>query len=179
MMTRNEIRELAAFRADENNGACALSFYFQPEPPQDKSHRREAIAAKDVIKQALKDANGKGRNGALHEDLDHILEVAMRWSGQGRGRAIFACSAQKLWKEFDLPPRLGGTKIYLQPRLQLRPLAALFGAQPALCIAVVDRQRARFFDLRLDELRERASLVHMLSRNAANYGYNGYEGGHA
>ena len=34
MMTREEIRELAAFQADESKGASALSFYFQPDPPQ-------------------------------------------------------------------------------------------------------------------------------------------------
>jgi len=44
---------------------------------------------------------------------------------------------------------------------------------------MVDRQRARFFDLRLDDLHERGAIVHMLSRSATNYGYHGYEGGHA
>jgi peptide chain release factor subunit 1 len=44
---------------------------------------------------------------------------------------------------------------------------------------VVDRQRARFFDLRLDDLRERGAIVHMLSRSGASYGYHGYEAGHA
>jgi peptide chain release factor subunit 1 len=179
MMTRDEIRELAAFQADENKGAYALSFYFQPDPPQDRSHRRDAIQAKEVVKQALKEAEGKGKNGWLHADLDRVLEVATRLPGHARGRAVFACSAHNLWKEFDLPPRLGKTGIYLQPRLQLKPLAALLGAQPALCVSVVDRQRARFFDLRLDDLHERGALVHMLSRNAASYGYNGYEAGHA
>ena len=179
MMTRQEIRELAAFQADEKKGAYALSFYFQPDPPQDRSHRRETILAKDVVKQALKEANGKGKNGWLHADLDRVLEVASRLPGQARGRAIFACSAHNLWKEFDLPPRLGTTGIYVQPRLQLKPLAMLLGAQPDLCVAVVDRQRARFFDLRLDELQERGALVHMLSRSGASYGYHGYEAGHA
>ncbi len=46
MMTRDEIRELASFQVDETKGACALSFYFQPDTPQDRSHRREAIVAK-------------------------------------------------------------------------------------------------------------------------------------
>jgi hypothetical protein len=40
MMTRDELRELAVFQADETKGACALSFYFQPDPPQDRSHHR-------------------------------------------------------------------------------------------------------------------------------------------
>jgi len=179
MMTRDEIRELAAFQADETKGACALSFYFQPDPPQDRSHRREAIIAKDVVKQVLKSAAANGKNGSLHADLDRILDVATNLRGHARGKAVFACAAHKFWKEYELPPHLGATHIYLQSRFQLKPLAALLGAQPALCVAMVDRQRARFFDLRLDDLRERGAIVHMLSRNAASYGYNGYEGGHA
>ena len=179
MMTRDEIRELAAFQADETKGACALSFYFQPDPPQDRSHRREAIVAKDVVKQALKSVAATGKNGSLHADLDRVLDLATNLRGNARGRAVFACSAQNFWKEYELPPHLGATHIYLQPYFQLKPLAALLGAQPALCVAMVDRQRARFFDLRLDDLRERGAIVHMLSRNAASYGYNGYEGGHA
>jgi len=179
MMTRDEIRELAAFQADETKGACALSFYFQPDPPQDRSHRREAIVAKDVVKQALKSAAASGKNGPLHADLDRVLDLATNLRGSARGRAVFACSAQNFWKEYELPPRLGGTQIYLQPRFQLKPLAALLGAQPTLSVAVVDRQRARFFDLRLDDLRERGAIVHMLSRNSSSDGFNGYEAGHA
>jgi peptide chain release factor subunit 1 len=179
MMTRDEIRELAAFQADETKGACALSFYFQPDPPQDRSHRREAIVAKDIVKQALKSAAASGKNGSLHADLDRVLDLATNLRGNARGRAVFACSARKFWREYELPPHLGGTQIYLQPRFQLKPLAALLGAQPALCVVMIDRQRARFFDLRLDVLREHGAIVHMLSRSASSYGYNGYEAGHA
>jgi peptide chain release factor subunit 1 len=179
MMTRDEIRELAAFQANETEGACALSFYFQPDPPQDRSHRREAIVAKDIVKQALKSAAASGKNGSLHADLDRVLDLATSLRGNTRGRAVFACSAQNFWKEYELPPHLGGTQIYLQPQFQLKPLAALLGAQPGLCVVMLDRQRARFFDLRLDVLREHGAIVHMLSRSASSYGYNGYEAGHA
>jgi len=178
-MTRDEIRELASFQADETKGACALSFYFQPDPPQDRSHRREAIVAKDIVKQALKSAAGSGKNGYLHADLDRVLDLATNLRGNARGKAVFACSAQNFWKEYELPPHLGATQIYLQPQFQLKPLAALLGAQPALCVVMLDRQRARFFDLRLDVLREHGAIVHMLSRSASSYGYNGYEAGHA
>lgn len=179
MMTRDQVRELAAFQLNGDNHATALSFYFQPEPPQDRSHRNDAIAAKDVVRQALKSTAAKGKNGSLHSDLDHVLEVVSNLRGQARGKAVFACSAKGFWREFDLPPQIGGTRIYLQPRFQLKPLAALLGAQPALCVAVVDRQRARFFDLRLDDLEEKPAIVHLLSRTGASYGYNGYEAGHA
>ena len=103
-MTRDDIRELAAFQADETKGACALSFYFQPDPPQDRSHRREAIVAKDVVKQALKSAAAQGKNGSLHADLDRVLDLATNLRGSARGMAVFACSAQNFWKEYELPP---------------------------------------------------------------------------
>ena len=74
-MTRDEIRELAAFQADETKGARAMTFYFQPDLPQDRSHRTQAIVAKDVIKQALKTVTDKGANGWLHADLDRVLEA--------------------------------------------------------------------------------------------------------
>jgi peptide chain release factor subunit 1 len=179
MMTRDEIRELATFQLNDNTTTSALSFYFQPNPPQDRSHRSEAIVAKDVVKQALKSAAAQGKNGSLHADLDRVLDFIANIRGQARGKAVFACSAQKIWKEYDLPPQLGTTRVYLQQRFQLKPLAALLGAQPSLCVVVVDRQRARFFDLRLDDLREAAAIVHLLSRSAASYGYNGYDAGHA
>jgi peptide subunit release factor 1 (eRF1) len=179
MMTRDELRELAAFQADDSKGACALSFYFQPDPPQDRSHRREVIVAKDVVKQALKSAAASGKNGPLHADLGRVLDLASNLRGNSRGKAVFACSAQNFWKQYELPPQLGSTHIYLKSRFQLKPLAALLGAQPALCVAVVDRQRARFFDLRLDDLRERQAMVHLLSRTATSYGFSGYNAGHA
>src|ERR1700681_4667141 len=179
MMTREEVRELAAFQADESKGECALSFYFQPDPPQDRSHRREAIIAKDVVRDALKSAAASGKNEPLHADLDRVLDLAANLRSNGKGKAVFACSAQNFWKEYELPPHLGSTHIYLQSRFQLKPLAALLGAQPALCVAVVDRQRARFFDLRLDDLRERQAMVQLLPRTATSYGFNGYNAGHA
>src|SRR5208283_2607236 len=138
MITRDEIRELAAFQADETKGACALSFYFQPDPPQDRSHRREAIVAKDIVKQALKSAAASGKNGSLHADLDRVLDLATNLRGNSLGRAVFACSAQNFWKEFELPPLLGTTHIYQKSSCQLKPLAALLGAQPAPSVAMVD-----------------------------------------
>ena len=179
MITRNEIRELATFYADENSGTAALSFYFQPVVPQDRSHRNQTISAKDILKEAQREAAAKGKNGPIHADLNRIMEAAGKLSGHSRGHAIFACSARNFWKEVDLPPHLGATRIFIQPRFQLQPLAALLGAQPSVCVAAVDRRRARLFDLRLDELHERADIAHPLSRNSSKYGFKGYEGGHA
>jgi len=44
---------------------------------------------------------------------------------------------------------------------------------------LVDRHRARIFDLRLGELTEREDLFHPLPRRGRSDGFGGYEGGHA
>lgn len=179
MITRDDIRELAQFQSAKGEG-CALSFYFQPQTPQNKSHREEAILAKDLVRNALREAEKNGKNGATRADLNRILEIAGRLYGnQARAKAIFACGAKNFWREFDLPALLTATQLRLNRRFHLKPLATLLGAQPRLCVAMLDRQRARIFDLRLDELREREGLFHELARRGRGDGFRGYDAGHS
>ena len=179
MITREDIRELAQLQCVNGEG-CALSFYFQPQTPRDKSHREETILAKDLVRSALRDAEKHGKNGCARADLDRIFEVAGNLKGnQARAKAIFACSSKNLWREFDLPAQLPGTQLFVNRRFHLKPLATLLGAQPRLCVAVVDRQRARVFDLRLDELTEREGLSRNLPRRGRSDGFAGYDAGHS
>jgi hypothetical protein len=176
MITREDIRELAAFQS--NGDGCALSFYFQPHTPQNRSHKEETILAKDLVRQALREAEKHGKSACAREDLDRILEIAYNLHGnQARAKAVFASATKKIWREFDLPPQLPGTQLFVNRRFHLKPLAALLGAQPKLCVALVDRQRGRFFDLRLDDLKERGALFHNLPRGRSD-GYAGYDAGH-
>jgi peptide chain release factor subunit 1 len=176
MITREDIRELAAFQS--NGEGCALSFYFQPRTPQNKSHKEEAILAKDLVRQALREAGKLEKNSCARSDLDRILDLAGNLRGnQARAKAVFASGTHKFWREFDLPPQLPGTQVFVNRRFHLKPLAALLGAQPRLCVALIDRQRGRFFDLRLDELKERESLFRALPRRRSD-GFAGYDAGH-
>jgi len=179
-ITREEIRELAQFHTNGNEG-CALSFYFEPRTPQNKSHREEVILAKDLVRKALREAEKNTRNGSTRADLNRILELAENLHGnQARARAVFACGSQNFWREFDLPSQLPGTQLFVNRQFHLNPLAVLLGAQPRLWVALVDRQKARFFDLRLDELKEREGMFRTLpTRQGRGDGYAGYDGGHA
>jgi peptide subunit release factor 1 (eRF1) len=179
MITREDIRELARFQFNDQE-TCALSFYFQPGKPQNKSHREESILAKDLVRNALREAEKTGKNGCARADLDRILDLAGHLHGnQARAKAIFACGRQKFWREFDLPPQLPGTQLFVNRRFHLKPLAVLLGAQPHLWVALVDRHKARFFDLRLDELKEREGLFRSLPRRGRSDGFAGYDGGHS
>ncbi len=178
MITREDIRELAQFQFDDKE-SCALSFYFQPRPPQNKSHREEAILAKDLVRSAMREAEKNGKNGCARADLLRMLSVAENLHGhQTRAKAIFACGARNLWREFDLPPDLPGSRLVVNSRFHLKPLALLLGAQRRVCVALVNRQRARLFDFRLDEVKEREGIVHAVARRTRSDGYAGYDAGH-
>jgi peptide subunit release factor 1 (eRF1) len=187
MITREQIHELAQF---EDQGACALSFYFQPTAPRNKAHKEEAILTKDLAREVLRQleskskSNGNGKDKDKYEsaraDLDRIVRLSQDLRGNGaHAKAVFACGAQGFWREYDLPAQLSGTQLTVNRHFHLKPLAQLLGAFPSLGIVLVDRHRARLFDLRLGELTEREGFFHPVSRRGRGDGFAGYDAGHA
>jgi peptide chain release factor subunit 1 len=192
-ITREQIRELAEF---QERDSTALSFYFQPITPRNKAHKEDAILIKDLAREALRRLEGsnggahrgpenklpenKTKKDSVRADLDRALRIAEELRGNGtHAKAIFACAARNLWQEFDLPPNLPATQVFVDRHFHLKPIAHLVGAVPRLGVVLVDRHRARIFDLRLGELTEREGLFQPLSRKGRSDGYAGYDGGHA
>jgi peptide subunit release factor 1 (eRF1) len=176
MITRDDIGELAHFDCDGG----AVSFYYQPSTPQNKSHRDEAIRIKDLVKQAMMRAEKEGRNGKVRPALDRIIELAERLHGnQGRAKAVFACPGKNIWREFDLPPQLADTTVSVANRFHLRPLTAIAGTLPHICIALAGRTTARVFDLWGGEITEHERFVSELPRKGRSDGFEGFDAGHA
>lgn len=176
MITRENIGELARFESSEG---CALSFYYQPSTPQNKSHREEAILIKDLVRAALHDAEKAGRNGNTKGDLDRLLTMAERLHGNnGRAKAVFACSTKDFWREYDLPPRLYETRLFMNSSFHLRPLTAIADVLPRYLVVLADKSKARFFMLTMDGLRETEGFVNKLSRKGRSNGFEGYDAGH-
>jgi len=177
MITREDIRELATFQIPE--GTCAISFYFQPKTPQNKSHREEAILAKELVRNAVREAEKCGKNGAARADLKKILALAeSQRRNHAHARAVFACGAREFWREYDLPPQLRESQLFVNRRFHLKPLALLLGAQRSVGVALVSRQQAKLFDFRLEELKEREVISRPVPRPRSD-GFAGYNAGHA
>jgi peptide subunit release factor 1 (eRF1) len=198
MITREDLRQLAQV---ESTAGCAVSFYFQPQTPQDKSHREEAILVKDLVREALRQVD-RGRNHqVLRDDLQRILETAEGLHGNhSRGKAIFACGELGIWRELDLPPRLGRSQLKVDARFHLRPLVAAQAGSVRTCIALVNRLKARIFEMNIgnmntgevtsasnvetnpeskDDFRQRPDLEFgPLPKTGRSDGYLGYEAGH-
>src|SRR5215470_8828987 len=179
MISREELRQLAAFEC-RGDGELAISFYFHPGIPQDKSHREEAILAKDLIKNALRELQLQERNRNAIEDLERALRLAETLHGnQAKAKAVFACGQQGFWKDFDLPPVAAPSRLFVNRRFHLKPLAAVFSENPRHWVALVDRHSARFLEIQFDQMREQPGFTASLSRRGRSDGYGGYDAGHA
>ena len=64
------------------------------------------------------------------------------------------------------PPACPATQLFVDRHFHLKPIAHLLGASPLLGVVLVDRHRARIFDLRLGELTEREGPVSSACRAA-------------
>jgi peptide subunit release factor 1 (eRF1) len=177
MISREEIRQLAQI---ESPSGCAISFYFQPETPQDRSHRQEQILVKDLVRECLRRAERSGNHAALREDLGMILQIAESLHGNhSRGKAVFACREQGIWHELDVPPRLGRSQITVNSRFHLRPLVEAHSGLPRTCIALVNRKKARIFELQEGEITQKPDLeFEQALRKPRSDGFGGYEAGH-
>jgi peptide subunit release factor 1 (eRF1) len=177
MITREEIRQLAQF---ESPAGCAISFYFQPQVPQNKSHREESIMVKDLVRETLRKAERNGRHTVLREDLEKILNIAEGLHGNhSRGKAIFACREQGVWRELDIPARPEPSQIKVNSRFHLRPLVDAKSGLPRTCIALVNRKKARIFELQETEITQKPDLEFGPSHGVPRSdGFQGYEAGH-
>lgn len=177
MIDREALRQLAEL---EVTPASAVSFYFQPQPAPNRSHRDEAILLKDLVRDALRASEREGANGAARADLQRIVELAENLHGNhARAKAIFACAAKGIWQEFDLPARLPRTRLIVNSRFHLAPLAVLLdSADKRCCIVLLDRERARIFDLHQGQIGERAAIYEEAPRLVRSDGFAGYEAGH-
>ncbi len=177
MITRDDIRELANFQSPEG---CAITFYYQPSTPPNKSHKEEAILVKDMIRTALRDAEKRGKNGSTRSDLERIGSMIDPLHGSGgKAKAIFACGQTGFWREFDVPAEALKPKIAISHRFHLKPLAAVLDAEKRVCVLLADRTKARIFDLTNQDIAEKQDFVNELTRRGKSDGYGGYDAGHA
>src|SRR4030088_1454478 len=139
MQWHEELRQLAEVESTESG---AITFYFQPQVPQNLSHREEAILVKDLVENAIHRHQRNGHLSRLRADLQRIQEIAEQLHGNhSRAKAIFACPEKEIWREFDLPEMAGDTQLHVNTRFRLKPLAEAVLKAQRCTIALIDRER--------------------------------------
>jgi peptide subunit release factor 1 (eRF1) len=178
MISREDLRQLAEFECKPDE--FAISFYFHPGTPQDKSHRDEAIQAKELVRKVIQELELNDRNSKAVTDLHRILQLAETLHGNERSaKVVFSCANRDMWREFDVPPASFSTGLFVNRRFHLKPLAALFSEYPKLWVALVDRQNARVIESEFGEIRQRLETSNPMPRHGRSDGFGGYDGGHS
>jgi peptide subunit release factor 1 (eRF1) len=173
---RDELRQLAGIESSEG---CAISFFFQPSTPQDRSHRGETILVRDLVRDALKNLDRTGEHARARGDLERILAMADQLhNNHSRAKAIFACAEHGLWKEYDLPAAIQSTGLHVNNRFHLTPVVAAVSDDRQATIVLIDRENARILELDGDLVTEKEVLRNELPRRGRSDGFRGYEGGH-
>ncbi len=177
MVSREDLRRLADFEC--RPGEFAITFYYQPATPKDKSHREEGIQAKELVRRTIQELELNHSSQAAIDDLHRIVRMVESLRGNhGSAKVVYSCSARKVWHEFDVPPVSFPTRLFVNRRFHLKPLAALFSEYPKLWVALADRQNARVLAVEFGELKEEMSVNNPMPRHGRSDGYAGYDAGH-
>jgi len=145
-----------------------------------RAEKEYLIALKEMVRGAKDDLEGRSlaaevRQSAL-EDLERIrVWVENEFERKGANAlALFACSASGLWQVFPLPRRLPNRLVQDQSPY-IRPLTVILDQHPRFCVVVVDRERARIFEVCLGEIEETTEVLGDVPDQVRFGGWKGYE----
>jgi peptide subunit release factor 1 (eRF1) len=135
--------------ARERHGAPVISLYLKLEP-RDRERGKYLIKLKNSIKSAEqaveKMAFDRKERDAITSDLGRI-QSQLADPGRlphGRGLAIFASKARKLWEVVELPV-VHRSRLTIDRAPLVRELAGIEDEVGRILVGVVDRTHARFF----------------------------------
>jgi peptide chain release factor subunit 1 len=145
-----------------------------------------------------------GRRLARHQDLEHEVDVLLKGAraqsdgdasvsadlrrieryvrddldrSRIRGVAIFACSAEQMWRVIELPVPVR-TRVVVNHVPAVGQLESVLREHEPIGVLMADRQRARMFVFELGELVERSELFEELPRETDVRGLRDRGGDH-
>jgi len=141
MLTRKELKELADFDAQDKK---VLSLYLNTDLQQHSKEERRL-----AVKQLLDPLDG-----ASKRDIERVRKFFDReYDWQSLGIALFSSAPLKFWREVRLAvPVLDYASVDVKPSVRL--LSDLLDEYECYAVALVARDRARFFAIRLGEIEE-------------------------
>lgn len=98
---------------------------------------------------------------SVHRDAKRMWDfISGEFDRKGgvRGLALFGCSGMGLWEEVLVPGRIP-ERVVVGERPYLLPLEALVERFETVCVALVDREKARLFVSALDRIEEVSDVL--------------------
>jgi peptide chain release factor subunit 1 len=157
-ITWDNLRELAAFRADQG---CAISLYLNLDPTEVPTSADVETRANSLLSEAHKTL--EERKGSMSREaraaLKRDIERIKAWFDDGfdrhgvRGVAVFAAGLDNLWSTVSLPDPVAD-QVTIGGELCLAPLARLAARADLLLVAAIGRERGQLFTFESGALAE-------------------------
>jgi peptide subunit release factor 1 (eRF1) len=159
-ITESAVRELAGIKGEQ---APITSVYLDVDGRHLLRHQDYEYELEALLRSGKRRANG---HSSVHSDLRRIEQYVKGGLDRShtRGLAIFACSAQDLWRVIELPVRVN-SQLVINHFPAVGQLEFVIQEKEAIGVLLADRQRARLFVFELGELVERSELLDELPRD--------------
>lgn len=160
VITEATIRELTTIRGER---APITSCYLDVDG-------RRLVRQTDLEQEVSAVLRAASERAALDESVRADLDRIERLIADGidrsrtRGLAIFACSAEGIWRVIELPVRVE-SRVLVDRAPAVGQLEALLQQNEPLGVLLADSQRARMFVFALGELVERSEMFDELIRD--------------
>ncbi|MDD8021121.1 MAG: hypothetical protein PHU81_08090 [Acidobacteriota bacterium] len=176
LSSSSQIEELAHFKTYPYQ---ATSFYLNTDKSQQPLKAINA-AAKALINQARQELEGKSLppevKSSVETDLKKISQFCQKKisSFKSPGLAIFSSSGQNYWLEMELPhgPR---NRVIIDFDFYTKPLTAILEKFKKMCVFLINRKEARWYEIYLGEIRLIDSLMSNVPKKVKKGGFEGNE----
>lgn len=150
MITSDQIKNLTNLR---NNDHLISSLYLRLWPDQ-RIHQTEV---KDMLRKKL-EGFGQENSREVKKDLNRIWEfIEATRDSPHKGLAIFSCTAEGVWQVFFLS-RPVRDLLVIDASAYIRPLTSILDRYRRVCTLLVDRTKARIFEVFMGELEEQTEI---------------------
>ncbi len=149
---RSQVEKLAKFYSKK---FPTTSFFFDTDKSR-QTKKELSLTLKNLIT-ASRDRLAamtldKDKKDSLGQDLDKIQAFGDEQilASHHPGLAAFACSGESIWQDFSLAdaPR---TRLLFDQNPYVRPLTAILDSHPRLCVLLLDRKEAQWYEIFMDE----------------------------
>ena len=155
MVTFEQIQKLTKLR----NGSFPVSSFYLHLWPDRRVHHTKL---KDLIKEKQEKLSQNDRpkevKRSVEEDLKRFQEFVESFQESPyKGLVIFSCTAQKIWEVFSLKQPVRDLLV-LDLSAYVRPLVSIFNDYRRTSVLLVDRTRARVFEIFMGEMEEQSEI---------------------
>ena len=143
-------------RTFDGHGNPALTLYLASDPSREGGSSPGVQFAE--LLRPLRERLGEGattevQRGALDADVEAVKQYLGALDSSPRGLAVFSCAAHGFFRALPAAVRFRPGLSWAE-HFDLRPLLAAVAEQDRVLVLLIDKEKARFFRVALDEIEE-------------------------